>query len=116
MRTDQAAGAVVTEEAYGAVGFAVVSEQASVAGAASVPGPITNEDSELWFVWQALWAQSYVATIAGFESAPGRVFDFDSKAMRKIEEGDAIVVVFENADDAHGMIIEIKYRMLIKLH
>ena len=52
VRSDQTAA---TEDAFGAVGFAVVSEQARAAGAASLPGPITNEDSELWFLWQPLY-------------------------------------------------------------
>ncbi len=106
---------VAVENPYGAIGMMVVSEQARAAGAASIPGPITNQDAGEWFVWQPVSAFFEFVTGAGFDSAGGRVFEFDSKAMRKVQAGDAIVVMAEN-ETAAGFDIDINYRMLLKLH
>jgi len=106
--SDQASA---SEEPFGAMGFALVSEPALVAGVASVPTPITDETSELWFVWQPF--QAYFATGQGVVWTR---YSFDSKAMRKFEEGQGLVVVLENAHATFGMEYIIKYRILAKLH
>ena len=46
--TDQVA---VDETQTGAVGFAIVSEIAAAAGAASVPGPFTDASWDGWYAW-----------------------------------------------------------------
>jgi len=99
------------EEAWGALGFAVVTEQARVAGVGSIPTPISEEANEQWFVWQPFLG--YFATGQG---ATWHRHDFDSKAQRKVQEGDAIVVAIENASAAFGLQYVIKFRMLLKLH
>ena len=110
-RSDQVTG---TEDPFGALGFAVVSEQARAAGAASLPAPITHEDSDLWFVHQFFFANVTLATATGIRDT-ARVYEFDSRAMRKVEDGEAIVVMVENANASHGISYILKFRQLIKV-
>ena len=113
VQSDQAA---VAERPFGALGFAVVSDEAAVAGAASVPGPITNAQSEKFFVWQP-WQAAAVVDSANVAIQPMERFEFDSKAMRKIQNGDAIVVMMENGALAGiGAQFILQFRLLFKLH
>ncbi len=93
VQSDQVAA---REEPFGALGFRVVSDLAATAGAASIPGPITNEDDEGWFVWPPI----FVVQEAASSNPGGAVIEFDSKAMSKFVQGDAILVMLENA---HGV-------------
>ena len=101
------------ETPFGAAGLAVVSTKASTAGGTSIPLPVTDEGSELWFAYQ-FWAAG--ASIGANGNNPIYVFPFDSRAMRKVNEGEDIVSVFENGSAADGCGYLLKYRMLIKLH
>jgi len=101
------------ESPFGAFGMAVVSDQSVAAGVASLPSPITDEGSDLWFMYQ------HVATNWRFNTSgasPGNVYQFDSKAMRKVGIGQDIVLMFENADGSFGIRYVAKYRILVKLH
>ncbi len=110
--TDQSAAG---ESPFGALGFAVVSDQAAAIGVTAIPTPQTDMASDLFFV-HALFAQSFLfATASGFESTGFERTDFDSKAMRKVNENETIVVGVENAA-AVGMNYILQFRMLIKVH
>ncbi len=86
----------------GAFGMVVVNDLAIAAGAASIPGPVTDQDDEGWFVWQpTLASQESVGATA--VTVPMSVFHFDSKAARRIEHGFAAAVMFENASVTLGM-------------
>ncbi len=113
VRTDQI---VASEDAFGAYGIAVVTEQARAAGAASLPGPITDEGSDVWLLWVPWFANMFLSTAAGFDSAPGRLVELESKAMRKIEEGQALVTMIENASSSASAVVIQKKRTLFKLH
>ncbi len=115
VQSDQVAA---DEEQFGAVGFAVVSDLAVAAGIASIPDPISNENSDLWFVHQFFFAGTRAGGGAGtgVPTLNGVTFPFDSKAMRKVEEGSDIAVVLSNADAAFGLQYIVKFRLLIKLH
>jgi len=106
--SDQASS---SEEPFGALGFAIVSQNALTAGVASVPGPITDEIEDRWFVYE--YFQAYFATGQG---VTWQRYAFDSKAMRKIQDGDAIVIMVENAHSTMGMEFIVKFRILFKLH
>jgi len=99
------------EQGFGALGMAVVTEQARVAGVGSIPTPITNEANEQWFVWE-----SFLGYFATGQGETWQRYQFDSKAQRKVQEGDAIVVTLENASALFGLEYIIKFRMLLKLH
>ncbi len=105
------------ESALIGIGFSVVSEQARAAGAASVPAPFRDEDDEHFFVYGTTLASMDVAgTVDGFQQSGFRRMDFDSKAQRKVESGDAIVIVLENASATARAVFYLKFRMLIKVH
>ena len=108
---------VIAEEfPFGAFGACVVSEPARAVGVGSLPTPITDEGSELWFLHQFWMTNLMVSVGAPTSLAPGslKIFEFDSKAMRKVEEGQAVVFVIENSSDTDGAFFFLKFRMLIK--
>ncbi len=112
VKTDQVAA---TEIPFGAMGMTVVSEQASVAGVASVPVPITDETSDLFFTYVP-WAASLILADATGIIDGMQVYQFDSRAQRKVQDGDAVAVTLENASSVHGVGYVLKFRMLFKLH
>ena len=112
IRSDQTAA---EEEPFGALGFSVVSEQARVAGVAAVPSPITDEQSDLFFVHQFWQSGVSIGSEVAFTNL-WTAYPFDSKAMRKVADGDAIVVVMENAHAVDAANYILKFRMLFKLH
>ncbi len=102
------------DETYGvAYGEAVVSEQAAAIGVTAVPTPVTDKGSDLWYVYESLFQHLEVVTSASaFDE--GAFKEFDSRAMRKVEEGQNIVSVVEN--EINGVIVTVTGRQLIKLH
>jgi len=108
LKSDQVAAA---EEGTFAVGGMVVKETARAAGVASLPTPIIEMDDDGWFLYQQ-------GSFSGgpIEGAPVRNFAFDSRAQRKVEDGDAVVFMVENASAAAGCDYDFWFRMLIKLH
>jgi len=76
----------------GALGFVVVNDLAIAAGVASMPGPFTDADDDGWFVWQAYGGSRPLTT-----ASESHIFEFDSKAMRRVEEGFGIAVIAETA-------------------
>ncbi len=89
--------AVADEDYMGAFGLIVVSDLAVAAGVASIPGPVTDANDDGWFVWEPMLSTFEFASVVGFESSSGLHGTFDSKAMRKVEEGFSIAIVVENA-------------------
>jgi len=108
--TDQVAD---TEEPFGALGFAVVSDQASAIGVTAVPTPTTDAGSSLFFSWTPWFASMRFATASGFTS-PGSTFEFDSKAMRKVEVGEDLIVTVENQNAADQVSFLFMARILVK--
>jgi len=103
-----------TENPFGALGMAIVTEQAAAAGIASVPKPYADADQDQWFVWVPFGVAQGVIGGASLDGHTAQ-YVIDSKAMRKVEEGDAVVVVIENADAVGGLEYNINFRMLFKL-
>jgi len=104
-----------TETPFGALGMAVVSAPAAAGGVGSIPTPISEESSELWFLWEPFIAPVVFGSAVGINKIDQTHY-FDSKAMRKVEDGNTVVFVLENASALHGLEYVIKFRMLIKLH
>jgi len=114
IESDQAAA---SEFQIGAVGMAVVTEQAVAAGVGSVPTPVTDDDSDQFFVHQWLMNSFVLASAVGFDDAAGKVYEIDSKAMRKVSDSDNVVVVAEvDPVTGGGINISIAGRLLIKNH
>ncbi len=106
-----------TEMPIGAMGIVVVREAARVIGVSAVPSPVTDSADDGWFVhqfWQAgIDFVQQDATGVQMGNYWTR-FEFDSKAQRKFNADDAIVVVIENSAAAHGLAYAINFRMLVK--
>ncbi len=101
------------EDIFGAIGMAVVSDQASAAGIASLPTPITESESDLWYLWKAFGLVSELSVAGGVNSM---TFEFDSKAQRKVGDGEDLVTVVENGSATTGLGFLIQFRELIKTH
>ena len=114
MKSDQVAA---TREPFGALGMSVVSQAAIAIGVTAVPLPIFDENSDLFFVHQFFMSGFTFVSAAGFQGADSwGTYMFDSKAMRKVQEGEDVAVVVENAGSAGGIQFLLKFRLLIKLH
>ncbi len=92
VQSDQQAA---SETWRGALGFCIVSDAAAAAGAASIPGPVTEASDDIWFVWvpfagSVLFSSAVGVFLGGFQ------FPFDSRAMRRAQEGQTIAVMVEN--------------------
>ncbi len=112
-RSDQDAA---NESAFGAMSMAVTSEPARAVGVGALLTPIVDEAGDQFFVYQTWFAGNGGPSTGALFSQPWYAQEFDSKAQRKVEGGNAIVVVLENASAAHGAEFIIKFRMLFKVH
>ena len=102
------------DETYGAsYGQCVVSDQAVAIGVTAVPTPVTDRSSDLWLVYESAFAHLEVVTSASAFNE-GMFKEFDSRAMRKVEEGQDLIAVVEN--EIAGVIITAGARILVKLH
>ena len=109
-RSDQT---VNDERPMGAFGMCVVSNEAFAAGVASMPGPFTDADSDLWFVHQFMFAAfEQAGTVDGFETAAGQQYIINSKAMRKVTDDERVVMVMENGHASQGAVSYVAVRLL----
>ncbi len=107
---------VASEDYQVALGLAVVSDQAVAIGVTAVPTPYTDMESDLWFVYEQLYGRQVFGTGVGFDASAGVHAGFDSKAMRKVEDGQDVIVVVESSSVSSGMNVAVGFRMLVKLH
>jgi len=98
-----------------AEGHAVVSDQASAIGITAVPTPFTDQGSDLWYVYELMMLTHELTTDVGKLLADARA-TFDSRAMRKVEEGQDLVVVQEASPLSLGAVVVSTHRFLLKLH
>ena len=112
--SDQSAA---VELQIGAFGMIVVNDLALAAGAASIPGPETDANDDGWFVWEP-FLQVGEAAVGGAASSAEAVkgYTFDSKAMRRVEEGFSIAVMIENASASHGFEALTSISLLSSMH
>ncbi len=114
LRSDQVAA---SETYIGAVGLAVVSDQASAIGITAIPTPVLDAESDLWFVHQWNTGTFFFGSAASFIDNAGTQILIDSKAQRKVNEDEDIVVVFErDLTVSDGCLMQLAGRMLIKEH
>ena len=105
---------VAGENVLGAVGFAVVSEEAASVGVGSLPTPYTDQDSGLWLSHR-YWSQRFQhSSDTGWSNQGFSNFSFDSKAMRKMQPSTRLVIVVENGAAAFGAVYNIFYSVLFK--
>ena len=108
VRSDQAAA---IERQITAVGLAVVSDEAVAVGVTAIPIPITNSNSNLWFLHKYVFADE--SSLTDRTRAQAHV-SVDSKAMRKVEQGQDVVVMLET--QGTGAVITTAFRMLLKMN
>ena len=112
LKSDQDTG---SEDQVAGFGIAVVSDEAAAAGVGSIPTPISELGSDLWFVSQILMS-SIEAGATNVETASnGRGYTVDSKAMRKCSVGQDIVVVGERSGAGAGIELFVGGRILVKV-
>ncbi len=106
-RSDQQAA---VESFAGAYGRCVVTDQAVAVGVTAVPTPFTDNDSDAWYLHQAVVSTNVV-------DAGGSLLAFpvESRAMRKVEDGFDLIGVVENLL-VTGVVIAVFIRTLVKLH
>ena len=88
---------------HGAFGIGLITDEAAAAGAASVPGPIANEDWDGWLYHRYFSLATAAAmgdTVSSADDIPNAVsavlrLEVDSKAMRKFDTGNTMVAMLE---------------------
>jgi len=90
------------------LGFAQVSVQASTIGVSAIPTPVTDGGSGNFFVYETISGFHELVTDVG-KLEGGRMLTFDSKAMRKIQEEDDVVIVQETSGLSSGAISVIQW-------
>jgi len=79
--------AIASEVQNVAIGFCVVSDQASAIGVTAVPTPIADLGSDAWYLHQFIMNDFTFRDATGAQSAANQWIQVDSKAMRKVEDG-----------------------------
>jgi len=103
---------VATENQQGALGLIVVSDEAVVAGAASIPGPLTNIADDGWFVHIPIFNKLVFSDATGYNFGTQTVVSFDFKSKRIIHEGQRIAMMFETTSNSAGLILDVIMRTL----
>jgi len=112
VRSDQAAAT----EVYGCgYGMAIVSEQASAIGITAVPTPVTDFESDLFFVIEQIQGRFLFSDATGIREV-GQHRVIDSKAMRKVSVDEDLVVSAETTSFQSSALITDSFRILLKLH
>ena len=114
LRTDQIANTEAQAVTYGKI---VVTQEASTAGVASVPTPISEGNSD-FHVYEQVATAYILSSAVGIDAAAGVMHVFDSKAMRKVDSGEDLIAVAEVPATglSEGVIFRTQTRTLIKLH
>ena len=109
VRSDQVAA---IEDPFGALGALVLSEKAVATGATATPDPVTEGESDSWFMYMTWYVGGNSTANAGKDWA---VYNYDSRAQRKVEDGESISFILSNANTAHSCTFIHNFRMLVKL-
>ena len=104
------------ENATGAVGICIATDQAVAVGVGSIPTPYTDQDSDLWLMHQ-YWSVRNMVESSTNEYALGyQIFHFDSKAMRKNPTGTTVCIVVENGSSTGGAVYHLCFSILFKVN
>ncbi len=90
----------------------MVSDQAVAIGVTAVPTPITDQASDLFY----FYAENYGKFGGTAVEEQGRQILIDSKAMRKVEDGEDLIITFETPSFVSSAVNRFGGRALIKLH
>ncbi len=112
IHSDQGAATEVQEAAYGRI---IVSDQSVAIGVTAIPTPVTDSQSS-WYMYERMVAHLDFSSAVGFDADAGHQREVDSKAMRKVEEGQDVISVWETGPNSDGVAGTFFTRTLIKLH
>ncbi len=104
-----------SEDNFGAFGMIVVNDLAVAAGAASIPGPITDRTDDGWFVYVPIVQKIQVSSAIGIDHSAMTQYPFDSKAKRVVQEGFQIALMVENANATAAFQIAAIFRTLSQI-
>ncbi len=107
---------IASEGQLCAWGQCVVSDQAQAIGVSAVPTPITDASSDLWSSWAVMQGDFIFGSAVGFVADSAHTMQVDSKAMRKVEDGQDFITVIEASAASDGLILTSFGRILLKLH
>jgi uncharacterized protein (DUF2147 family) len=93
----------------------VVSDQAVAIGITALPTPVTDSQSGLFFQYNWIFSDYTLSSAVGIASV-SKSLDIDSRAMRKVEEGQDVVEVMESGTITSGLTLRGFTRLLVKLH
>ena len=97
---------------FGSMGFIVATSVAIAAGVASLPGPVTEANDDGWFVWEPFTQLSQATEAGSTHDGISTIRNFDSKAMRRIDQGFGVAVVVENSHATHGFEFAFAFSLL----
>ncbi len=87
----------------GAIGLYVVTTDAFAIGVTALPGPLTDANND-WFMWQTF--QLFGNSSAVNSIASTLRFDFDSRGMRKLKDGDVLAMMLEYESNVAAVVID----------
>jgi len=73
------------------LGMCVITDAAFTAGAASIPDPLTEISDDIWAFISSISIATSVTDVP-------RTRSFDSRAMRKVEEGSRLILMISNGN------------------
>jgi len=102
-----------TENQLGAIGVVLVNDTARALGVTGIPGPATDALWDAWFVHDFFGQRYNVGSNIGFDAQVATRHVIDSKAMRKVESDEGMVLMIEN-NSSTAFLISVGMRFLIK--
>jgi len=113
VRSDQLSASESYQMGFGG---SVVSDQATTIGITAIPNPISDQNSDLFFIHRLEFGELLLASAVGFEENGAKTIQIDSKAMRKVGPEEDVVFCMETGSVSGGIIVTTGIRMLVKLH
>ena len=113
LKSDQFAA---SEDQIGALGVAVVTTTAAGVGVTAMPGPMSDESSDKFYVLEMFGNTMQLGSAVGFDPRFGITREIDSKAMRKVDNEETLVVIWENGVNGNAVAVLVNLRTLFKLH
>ena len=110
-RSDQISA---TETVLLSLGIGIVEEPAAAIGITAIPTPGAEADSELWMYHQYMSSRFVFITGVGYIHNDVTTVQVDSKAMRKMDGTQRLVVVVQNQGTSGASVLG-QFRILTKL-
>ena len=105
----------ITNQLYsGAAGMQVIGDQARAAGVAASASPFSDASDDSWFYHQ--FFHGIIDDRADSDLVVSKSWIIDSKAQRKVVDGESIVFKVQGGGEADGFDVAVGLRILCKLH